>query len=82
MDKITLNEWAKKHNISTLYDYDKFENREFLKRLDETKSMYPKSNNFFKFFCVVDSSIMTLSPFKRTFLFNPFFVGIYFALML
>jgi hypothetical protein len=42
MDKLTLNEWAKKHNISTLYDYDKFENREFLKRLDETRQMYPK----------------------------------------
>ena len=42
MSKLTLNEWAKKHNISTLYDYDKFENREFLKRLDETKPMYPK----------------------------------------
>jgi hypothetical protein len=42
MDKLTLNEWAKKHNVSTLYDYDKFENKEFLKRLDETKPMYPK----------------------------------------
>jgi len=42
MSKLTLNEWAKKHNVSTLYDYDKFENREFLKRLDETKPMYPK----------------------------------------
>jgi hypothetical protein len=42
MDKLTLNEWAKKHNISTLYDYDKFENREFLKKLDETRQMYPK----------------------------------------
>ena len=42
MGKLTLNEWAKKHNVSTLYDYDNFENREFLKRLDETKQMYPK----------------------------------------
>ena len=42
MDKLTLNEWAKKQNISTLYDYDKFENREFLKRLDETRPMYLK----------------------------------------
>jgi hypothetical protein len=42
MNKLTLNEWVKKHNVSTLYDYDKFENREFLKRLDETKPMYPK----------------------------------------
>jgi hypothetical protein len=42
MEKLTLYEWAKKHNISTLYDYDKFENREFIKRLDETRPMYPK----------------------------------------
>jgi hypothetical protein len=42
MSKLTLNEWAKKHGVSTLYDYTKFENREFLKRLDETKQMYPK----------------------------------------
>ena len=35
----------KKHNVSTLYDYDKFENREFLKRLDETKPMYPKKKS-------------------------------------
>jgi hypothetical protein len=42
MEKLTLNEWAKKHNVSTLYDYDKFENREFIKRLDESRPMYPK----------------------------------------
>ena len=42
MEKLTLNDWAKKHNVSTLYDYDKFENREFIKRLDETRPLYPK----------------------------------------
>ena len=42
MNKLTLNEWAKKHNVSTLYDYDKFENREFIKRLDETRPIYQK----------------------------------------
>jgi len=40
MENLTLNEWAKKHNISTLYDYDKFENREFLKKLDESRHLY------------------------------------------
>ena len=40
MENLTLNEWAKKHNISTLYDYDKFENREFLKKLDESRPLY------------------------------------------
>ena len=42
MNKLTLTEWAEKHNVSTLYDYNKFENREFIKRLDETRPMYPK----------------------------------------
>lgn len=42
MENLTLNEWAKKHNVSTLYDYDKFENREFLKKLDETRPLYEK----------------------------------------
>ena len=42
MNKLTLKEWSKKHNVSTLYDYDKFENREFIKRLDETRPIYQK----------------------------------------
>ena len=42
MENLTLNEWAKKHNVSTLYDYDKFENREFLKKLDESRHLYDK----------------------------------------
>jgi hypothetical protein len=42
MENISLNEWAKKHNVSTLYDYDKFENRQFLKKLDETRPLYEK----------------------------------------
>jgi translation initiation factor IF-3 len=40
MENLTLNEWAKRHNVSTLYDYDKFENREFLKKLDESRPLY------------------------------------------
>lgn len=43
MENLKLNEWAKKHNVSTLYDYDKFENREFLKRLDESRPLYEKN---------------------------------------
>ena len=35
-----FNQWAKKFNVSTLWDYDKFENREFLKRLDEARPIY------------------------------------------
>lgn len=35
-----LEAWAKKFGISTLFDYDKFENREFIKRLDEAKPIY------------------------------------------
>jgi hypothetical protein len=35
-----FNQWAKQFNVSTLWDYDKFENREFLKRLDEARPIY------------------------------------------
>ena len=38
--KLTLEQWAKKFNVSTLWDYDKFESREFLKRLDEARPIY------------------------------------------
>ncbi len=35
-----LEAWAKKFGVSTLFDYDKFENREFIKRLDESRPIY------------------------------------------
>jgi hypothetical protein len=35
-----LEAWAKNFGISTLFDYDKFENREFIKRLDEARPIY------------------------------------------
>lgn len=37
-----LEAWAKKFGVSTLFDYDKFENREFLKKLDEARPVYDK----------------------------------------
>lgn len=39
-----FNQWAKEFNVSTLWDYDKFENREFLKRLDEARPIYEAKN--------------------------------------
>ena len=39
-----FNQWAKQFNVSTLFDYDKFENREFLKRLDEARTIYEAKN--------------------------------------
>ena len=39
-----LEAWAKKFGVSTLFDYDKFENREFIKRLDEAKPIYEEAN--------------------------------------
>jgi len=39
-----FNQWAKQFNVSTLFDYDKFENREFLKRLDEARPIYEAKN--------------------------------------
>jgi hypothetical protein len=35
-----FNQWAKQFNVSTLFDYDKFENKQFLKRLDEARPIY------------------------------------------
>ena len=35
-----FNQWAKQFGVSSLFDYDKFENREFLKRLDEARPIY------------------------------------------
>ena len=46
-----FNQWAKQFNVSTLFDYAKFENREFLKRLDEARPIYEakKKENDSKF---------------------------------
>lgn len=38
-----LEAWAKKFGVSTLFDYDKFENREFIKRLDEARPIYDEA---------------------------------------
>ena len=42
--QITFNEWVRKFGVSTKFDYDKFENREFLKRLDEARPIYESKN--------------------------------------
>ena len=39
-----FNQWAKQFGVSSLFDYDKFENREFLKRLDEARPIYEAKN--------------------------------------
>jgi hypothetical protein len=39
-----FNQWAKQFGVSSLYDYHKFENREFLKRLDEARTIYESKN--------------------------------------
>jgi len=38
--QITFNEWARKFRVSSLWDSEKIENREFLKRLDEARPTY------------------------------------------
>jgi hypothetical protein len=35
-----LEAWAKKFGVSTLFDYGRFENREFVQRLDEARPIY------------------------------------------
>jgi hypothetical protein len=39
-----FNAWARKFGVSTLWDNDKFENREFLKMLDEARPIYQAKN--------------------------------------
>jgi hypothetical protein len=38
--QITFNDWARKFNVSTLWDNEKFENKEFLKKLDAAVPVY------------------------------------------
>ena len=42
-NELTLEEWARKHGVSTLWDKGDNKNRQFLKRLDEARAaFYPK----------------------------------------
>lgn len=43
-----FNAWARKFGVSTLWDGDKFENREFLKMLDEARPIYEEKNKKLK----------------------------------
>lgn len=38
--KLSFNDWARKFAVSTLWDDEKFENRQFLKQLDEARPIY------------------------------------------
>jgi hypothetical protein len=38
--QITFNDWARKFNVSTLWDNERSENREFLKKLDAARPVY------------------------------------------
>jgi hypothetical protein len=42
-NELTMEEWARKHGVSTLWDKGDNKNRQFLKRLDEARAaFYPK----------------------------------------
>ena len=43
--QITFNDWARKLNVSTLWDNERSENREFLKKLDEVRAVYQSKRN-------------------------------------
>jgi hypothetical protein len=44
--QMSLEQWARTFGVSTRWDPDKFENREFLKRLDEAKFIWePKKQS-------------------------------------
>ncbi len=41
--ELTMEEWARKYGVSTLWDKGDSKNRQFLKRLDEARAaFYPK----------------------------------------
>jgi hypothetical protein len=42
--QMSLEQWALKFGVSTRWDPYKFENKEFLKRLDEAKFIYKPKN--------------------------------------
>jgi len=47
--ELTLEEWARKHGVSTLWDKGDSKNRRFLKQLDEAKAaFYPKNQSILK----------------------------------
>lgn len=39
-NELTLEEWARKHGVSTLWDKGDSKNRRFLKQLDEAKAAF------------------------------------------
>jgi len=41
----SFNDWARKFNVSTLWDNERSENREFLKKLDEVRAAYQSKRN-------------------------------------
>jgi hypothetical protein len=40
-----FNEWAKQLRVSSLWDADKLENKEFIKRLEEARFVYTMTNS-------------------------------------
>lgn len=44
-NELTMEEWARKYGVSTLWDKGDSKNRQFLKRLDEARAaFYPKKS--------------------------------------
>jgi hypothetical protein len=43
--QITFNEWARQLRVSSLWDSHKFENREFIKRLEEARFAFTQNIN-------------------------------------
>jgi hypothetical protein len=45
-NELTLEEWARKHGVSTLWDKGDSKNRQFLKRLDEARAAFHPKKQF------------------------------------
>ena len=43
--RITFNQWARELRVSSLWDSEKIENREFIKRLEEARFAFTQNTN-------------------------------------
>lgn len=43
--EITFNEWARQFKVSSLWDSEKYENKEFIKKLEEARFAFTQINN-------------------------------------
>jgi hypothetical protein len=43
--QVQFNDWARKFAVSSLWDNEKFENKQFIRQLDEARPIYEAKRN-------------------------------------